>query len=216
MGKSGGSTEVKETEREKAAAEVANKSWNLYYNELRPFENMFMEKVDSLNDESRYDKLAGSTNLEYQKNFGAARNETASSLAAAGVDPSSGKFKGAMDALTANQVGGQIDTATRAQTSQQDRYVAGQQDVQAMGAGQQADSLAGYSNIARSAASKAQADASDALANKNATGNLIGTGLGLAGSLAMAPESAVKKPASKGVLGSDSALGLSSDWRNYA
>ncbi len=220
MGK-GGSTEVKETSREQAAAEVANKQWNIYLNELRPFENIFMDKVDSLNNESRYQDIAGDTNLEYQQQFGKARQQAAQGLAAAGVDPSSGKFRGAMDNLTADQVAGQIDTTTRAQTTQQDRYVAGQQDVQAMGSGQQADALAGYSNLARTAAQKAQSDAQQSLANQNATGNLIGTGLGLATSMGLGSFSGGKKdekttPYSLQGADNTGGLGLSTSWRSYA
>ena len=219
MGK-GGSSEVKETSQEKAAAEVANKQWNLYVNQLRPFENLLMDKVDSLNDESRYQEIAGDTNLEYQQQFGKARQQAAQGLAAAGVDPSSGKFRGAMGSLTNDQVAGQIDTTTRAQTSQQDKYVAGQQDIQSMGSGQQSDALAGYSNIARSAAQKAAADAQQSLASKNATANLIGTGVGLAASYGLNNFGGASRNSgtqnSSGVVGGNSAgLGLSTSYKDY-
>ena len=62
MGK-GGSNEIKETEAQKAAADVAMKQWQLYKNDLQQYEDIFMDKVDDLNNESEYDKLAGTAAL---------------------------------------------------------------------------------------------------------------------------------------------------------
>lgn len=224
MGK-GGSSEVKETSQQKAAAEVANKQWNLYTTQLKPFETMLIGKMDNLNNESKYSGIAADTNLQYQQAFGQAGQQQAQSLASAGVDPSSGKFQGAMDKLTNDQIAGNIDTTSRAQNSQQDKYIAGQQDIVAMGAGQQADAIAGYQNIAANSAARARNDAQQSLANSNATGSLIGTGLGLAASYgstmignggATAPKST---GSSSGVFGSQqpasTGIGLGTGYKSY-
>ncbi|ECO0902301.1 hypothetical protein AA449_27645, partial [Salmonella enterica subsp. enterica serovar Newport] len=64
MGKGGGkSNEIKETSQQKAQAEIAMKQWRLYSDRLKPMENIFMGKVDKLNDGSKYQNLAGVTNL---------------------------------------------------------------------------------------------------------------------------------------------------------
>ncbi|MBS0056970.1 hypothetical protein [Yersinia sp. Marseille-Q3913] len=180
MGKGGGSTEVKETAQELAAAEIAGKQWTLYQNELKPMENLFISKVDNLNNASKYDDAAGTVNLGYQQEFGNARQQSATELAASGVDPSSGKFQGTQHTLQSDQVAGQIDTTNRAQTSQQDKYVAGLQDVVAMGAGQKADALSGYSNIASQSLSKATSDAQKSLSDRQAVGQLVGAAGGMA------------------------------------
>lgn len=180
MGKGGGSTEVKETSQELAAAEIAGKQWTLYQNELKPMENLFISKVDSMNNESKYDDAAGTVNLGYQQEFGKARQQAATELAAGGVDPSSGKFQGTLQTLQSDQVAGQIDTTNRAQTSQQDKYVAGLQDVVAMGSGQKADALSGYSNIASQSLSKATSDAQKSLSDRQAVGQLVGAVGGVA------------------------------------
>lgn len=180
MGKGGGSTEVKETSQELAAAEIAGKQWTLYQNELKPMENLFISKVDSMNNESKYDDAAGTVNLGYQQEFGKARQQTATELSAGGVDPSSGKFQGTLQTLQSDQVAGQIDTTNRAQTSQQDKYVAGLQDVVAMGAGQKADALSGYSNIANQSLNKATSDAQKSLSDRQAIGQLVGAAGGVA------------------------------------
>lgn len=180
MGKGGGSTEVKETSQELAAAEIAGKNWALYKEDLRPMENLFMDKVDNMNNESKYDDAAGTVNLGYQQEFGKARQQAATELAAGGVDPSSGKFQGTLQTLQSDQVAGQIDTTNRAQTSQQDKYVAGLQDVVAMGAGQKSDALSGYSNIANQSLSKATSDAQKSLSDRQAVGQLVGAVGGVA------------------------------------
>ncbi|MDA5543336.1 hypothetical protein PGS62_05170 [Yersinia rochesterensis] len=181
MGKGGsGSTEIKETSQELAAAEIAGKQWTLYQNELKPMENLFISKVDSMNNESKYDDAAGTVNLGYQQEFGKARQQAATELSAGGVDPSSGKFQGTLQTLQSDQVAGQIDTTNRAQTSQQDKYVAGLQDVVAMGAGQKADALSGYSNIANQSLNKATSDAQKSLSDRQAIGQLVGAAGGVA------------------------------------
>ncbi|HEC8369040.1 TPA: hypothetical protein ACTALY_000088 [Salmonella enterica subsp. enterica serovar Muenchen] len=181
MGKSGGgSGDIKETSQQKAQAEIAMKQWRLYNEQLKPMENIFMSKVDKLNDESKYQNLAGTTNLGYQKQFGEARQQTVGQLAAAGVDPGSGKFQGAMDGLESDQATGQIDTTNRAQTSQADKYIAGLQDVVALGSGQKADALQGYNSLAENSLQKAGADAQAAYARRQGNASLVGAGLGAA------------------------------------
>ncbi|CQD36011.1 hypothetical protein [Yersinia mollaretii] len=202
MGKGGsGSTEIKETSQELAAAEIAGKQWTLYQNELKPMENLFISKVDSMNNASKYDDAAGTVNLGYQQEFGKARQQAATELAAGGVDPSSGKFQGTLQTLQSDQVAGQIDTTNRAQTSQQDKYVAGLQDVVAMGAGQKADALSGYSNIASQSLNKATSDAQKSLSDRQAIGQLVGTAGGLAARTYGLKDASASGSKSSGVFG---------------
>ncbi|WP_228286694.1 hypothetical protein [Pectobacterium carotovorum] len=114
MGKGGGgSTEVKETSQQTAAADVARQQWDLYQNELKPYENLFMDKVEGLNDQQKYDGIAGDVNLGYQQEFGKARRQAADGLASAGVDPSSGKFQSTLKDVATDQVAGTIDATNR-------------------------------------------------------------------------------------------------------
>ncbi|EBS1323998.1 hypothetical protein D6T51_07595 [Salmonella enterica subsp. enterica serovar Muenchen] len=178
MGGGGKSNEVKETSQQRAQAEIAARQWSLYSNELKPMENIFMQKVDSLNDESRYDKLAGTTHLGYQQEFSGARKQTATQMTAGGVDPGSGKFQGALGDIESDLVTGQTDTTNRAQTSQADKYIAGLQDIVSLGAGQKADALSGYSSLASNSLQKAGADAQAAYARRQGNASLVGAGLG--------------------------------------
>lgn len=173
MGK-GGSGKVEETAAQKALAEVAMQQWQLYQNELKPYEDLFMNKVDDLKREEEFDKLAGTAALGTAQSFGEARQGLADGMAAAGVDPSSGKYQEAMKALEADQALSQTDTANRAQSSQQDRYVAGLKDVVSMGQGQKAEALAGYNSLASTSLNKAAMDAQSKFNNKQAVMGLVG------------------------------------------
>ncbi len=189
MGK--GSSEIKETSAEKAAAGVAKEQWDLYKNELSQYEDIFMDKVDDLNSDQQYDKLAGTAALGSAQAFGEARQGLADNLAAGGVDPTSGKYQSAMDSLETNQALSQTDNTNRAQSSQQDKYVAGLKDVVSIGAGEKAEALAGYNSIANNSLSKAVNDAQVSQSNSAAMSGAVGTAAGMGLSYYMnAPSSA--------------------------
>ena len=178
MGK-GGSNEIKETEAQKAAASVAMEQWKLYKNDLQKYEDIFMNKVDDLNSDSEYDKLAGTAALGTAQSFGEARAWLADSMAASGVDPTSGRYQEAMEGLATDQALSQTDTTNRAQSSQQDKHVAGLKDVVSIGAGQKAESLAGMGDVATTSLRKATSDAESAFNSHSALTNGLGTAAGL-------------------------------------
>ncbi|EBS2694793.1 hypothetical protein ZQ65_15175 [Salmonella enterica subsp. enterica serovar Newport] len=186
MGKGGGgSGEIKETSQQRAQAEIARKQWDLYNQRLKPMENIFMAKVDKLNDEDKYQNLAGVTNLGYQKQFGDVRHQAANQLTAAGIDPGSGKFQETMNDISGEQAIGQTDATNRVQSSQADKYIAGLQDVVALGAGQKADALQGYNSLAENSLRKAGMDAQSAYMRRQGNASLVGAGLGALGGYAM-------------------------------
>ncbi|MFB2830666.1 hypothetical protein ACE1BS_13810 [Aeromonas jandaei] len=148
--------------------------WNLYNSDLKQYEDIFMNKVDDLNNGNEYDKLAGTAALGTSQSFGDARAGLADSMAAGGVDPTSGKYQDAMSNLETDQALSQTDTTNRAQSSQQDKYVAGLKDVVSIGAGQKAESLAGMGDVANTSLRKAAFDAQNSFADKQATAGLVG------------------------------------------
>ncbi|GLY59263.1 hypothetical protein Pcaca05_01210 [Pectobacterium carotovorum subsp. carotovorum] len=219
MGKGGGgSTEVKETSQQAAAADVARQQWDLYQNELKPYENMFMDKVEGLNDQQKYDGIAGDVNLGYQQQFGQVRRQAADGLASIGVDPSSGKFQGGLKDIATDQVTGTIDATNRSQTDQQNKYVAGLQDVQAMGAGQKAEAMQGYQGIAAASQQKAISDAQSSLSKQQASKGLISTvgGALVSKGLSSLPKSTPTPTggSSSGVFGVSDTPFMSTNFRN--
>ncbi|WP_340533108.1 hypothetical protein, partial [Escherichia coli] len=113
------------------------------------------------------------------------RRGLADNLTASGVDPSSGRFNAVMNASKSDQSTGQIDTTTRGQVSQADKYIAGLQDIVALGAGQKADAMQNFNSLADNSLKKAQSDAQSAYAKQQGRASLVGAGLGAAGAFAM-------------------------------
>lgn len=175
----GGSNEVKETSAEQAQASVAADQWDYYQSNLKQYENLFMDKVDSLNNESNYTKVAGDAATQTSGAFGQARQKTADNLAASGVDPTSGKYQSTMKDITDKQSVSQLDTVSRAQNTQADKYTSGLSDVVSIGSGEKADALSGYSSLASSSAAKAASDAESAFNSHSALTNGLGTAAGL-------------------------------------
>lgn len=174
MGK-GGSNEIKETEAQKALAEVTMKQWGIYQSDLKQYEDIFMDKVDELNGQEAFDDAAGTAALGTAHSFGEAREGLSDAMAASGVDPTSGKYQSTMHELETDQALSQTDTTNRTQSSQQDKYVAGLKDVVSIGQGQKAEALEGYSSLASSSLNKAAIDAQTKFNNKQAVLGLVGT-----------------------------------------
>ncbi|WP_410739128.1 hypothetical protein [Citrobacter freundii] len=168
----GGSVEVKETETQKAQAEVAESMWELYQQELAPYEDVFIQDVNKMNNPLAYQKAAGDTNMSYSSQFSDARDNAANSLTSAGVNPNSGKFGTTQNSLTRQQAFQENDAINQAQSSQADQYVGGLEDALAIGSGESAqnmsalDSLSGASN--KAAISDARSAETESLAQPDA------------------------------------------------
>lgn len=171
--------QVKETEQEKAAAEIANRYWDLYQNELKGFEDTFIQRVQALGNDAGMQRAKSSAELGYNQAFSRARGHAAQRLAAAGTNPNSGRFAGQLGELTLAQAQGQTDTINRAQASEQDRYVAGLSDVNALGMGQQAQNLTRMGEVAELSLRRAGQDAATAFNQKSALLYGAGTAAGM-------------------------------------
>ncbi|SIO96091.1 hypothetical protein [Vibrio spartinae] len=173
--------EVKETSYERAAADVANQQWRIYQDELSQYENSFIDRVGNYNSDSNMSDTKSDADLAYNAAYSQNRDNTVLRLAASGVDPSSEKFRQAQADITTDQAVSQANTVNRAQSSEQDKYVAGLSDVVAMGTGQKATALQGLSDVATMSANQAASDAQSSFntrsANMQAVGAVAGAGL---------------------------------------
>lgn len=175
--------QVKETAAEIAASQVAVKEWNLYNRELKQFEDVFIQRVNNLNSQSNMAEVKQGADLSYQREYGKARDATATQLASRGVDPSSGQFRATLNSLASDQALAQADTVNRAQVNQQDKYVVGKQDIVAIGAGQKAEGLAGITDTAHLSANQAAQDAASAFNRRSATAQTVGSLAGVGASV---------------------------------
>lgn len=181
----GGSNEVQETAAQVAAADVANKQWAIYNNELKGFEDTFIQRVDSFNSAQNMAETKQDTDLAYAKSFSDARSGAKDGLAASGVDPSSSKYQETMTDISSDQTVQQADTVNRAQTAEQDKHMAGLQDVTAIGMGQKSEALSNMGDVANSSLRKATSDAQDAFNRRAANQQLIGTVAGAGASYSL-------------------------------
>lgn len=158
----GGSVEVKETETQKAQAEVAESMWELYQQELAPYEDVFIQDVYKMNNPLAYQKAAGDTNMSYSSQFSDARDNAANSLTSAGVNPNSGKFGTTQNSLTRQQAFQENDAINQAQSSQADQYVGGLEDALAIGSGESAQNMSALDSLSNASNKAAISDARSA------------------------------------------------------
>lgn len=158
----GGSVEVKETETQKAQAEVAESMWELYQQELAPYEDVFIQDVYKMNNPLPYQKAAGDTNMSYSSQFSDARDNAANSLTSAGVNPNSGKFGTTQNSLTRQQAFQENDAINQAQSSQADQYVGGLEDALAIGSGESAQNMSALDSLSNASNKAAISDARSA------------------------------------------------------
>lgn len=176
----GGDTTVKETEEEKAQAEVAMSKWDYYNNELKKYENEFMAEVDNWGSS---EKLDVAENLAIQPLASAYASEGSAirgSMHSAGINPNSGKSITTNRALSSNQAAAEVDAGANGVSMQHDRYISGLQSIVAMGQGQSADAISGLTDIAQTsqtnAINKAGYDRIDSDNIRSAVGLAVGAG----------------------------------------
>ena len=180
MGGGGGSVTVQETEAEKAQAEVAESMWTLYQQKLAPYEDVFIQDVEKMNNPLAYTKAAGDTNMSYSSQFGDARDSADDSLTSAGVNPNSGKFGSTQNSLTRQQAFQENDAINQAQSSQADQYVGGLEDALAIGSGESAQNMSALDSLSsaenKSAISDARSAETASLASPDAM-SLVNSGI---------------------------------------
>lgn len=176
-GKGGG---VKETKEELALAEVAEQKWKYYQDNYKPIENEYMNRVDQMDSDGSYGFVKGAAGSSTAAAFENPKQQVAQQLQTSGVNPNSGKYKTTMSGLADAQGASAADSMSRAQIDQQDQFIQGVSNVSAMGRGQATTAQAGLSDVASTAAGKAQSDATNAWNNRAALNSSLGTVAGAA------------------------------------
>lgn len=171
----GDAPSVKESEQEKAAAEVAAKKWQYYQETYRPLEDTFMKQVDDSKSEGTLNFAKGSAASATTTAFDAVRDQTSESLRSAGVNPNSGAFKSTMHDITLAEAGSSADAKGRAEGSVMDNYVTGLQNVSAIGRGQSTETQYGLHDLAVGAQQRATDNAVNKFNNSSARLDTAGT-----------------------------------------
>ena len=172
----GGADEVEETEYQKELAKQASAEWDRYQEVYVPLENKYIQDVQKLGSEQTYKDMAGDVNTSYQKSFTEAGDQQRKQLAAAGVDPSSGKSQAARVEMADAQAGGASDATSKAQHNVSQAYTGGLSNVVAMGKGQQTQATAGLQDISQASLNEASQDAILKSQEMSIPGAILGAG----------------------------------------
>lgn len=183
---------VKETQEEKAAAEIATKKWGYYQENFRPIEDRFMKDVDNMNSEGAKDFATGAAASAVTANFDNTRKQADGGLRRAGINPNSGAYKSTMHEIGQAEAGASSDSKVRALNSVEDNYVTGLSNVSAIGRGQSTQAQDGLHDLAAGAQQKASQSAYDSFnrrsANLDAAGSLAGAALYMSKPQSKAPK----------------------------
>lgn len=176
--------EVQESPAEKAAAEVAMKSWKRYQDVGVEIENQYIDKVKDMDSDWQHQMVTGETNKDLSEAYGEAAEGLSISQFNSGADPSSSRFQSSMNDLKEDQATATAEHTVKADQQQEDRYVGGLQNVVAIGNNQATTAQASLQDVARDEASKAHGDAvkdyhSDE-SDRELAGMVTGAGLSMA------------------------------------
>lgn len=187
----GGADEVKETEERKMYAKVLAEKYNFAQEQLVPFQEEFMNRVDALDDAQNKDYLQGSVNRALQNQAGTQAQQQVVMDAARG-DLASGGSKRALEDMAVISASQGADSASRAVFEADSQHALGLQNVVAMGSGQEQTAMAGLGDTSRLASEQARNNAQAAsqrkAANMKAIGQFAEIGSSFVGSGSGVPE----------------------------
>lgn len=172
---------VEETADEKEQARVNIEMWDRYDNFWSKFEDQYMDNVDAQNTDAAYDFAEGTATQNSMAEFSKYKGELDKSLSASGINPNSGRAKETTAEFRTKQGVSTGDTSARADTSQQDEFVTGLNNIVAIGQGQATDAQSGIGSLATSSANKAKSDAYNAFNDSAMKQQAVGQAVGLAG-----------------------------------
>lgn len=155
----GGGNKPGESQYSKELAAVADKEWQKYQESYVPIENQYIADVQKMGSEQTQKDVAGDVTTSYAKSFGEAGQEQERQLAAAGVDPSSGKARATRGSLADAQAKTTADATSKGQADATRAYTGNLANVVAMGKGQQTQAVHGLQDISRAAAQEAGQEA---------------------------------------------------------
>lgn len=171
----GGPDGVEETEYEKEMANIAKEKWQLSKDTLRPLEDMMIADVSKGVTEEQRAKVSGITGAQHQKQFGEATEKTSKTLAASGVDPTSGKYQESLSDIS--RAGGKSRAASEVEgeAGLQSGRLAEEMNLLRVGAGEATKAQAGMTDVAMRSSQKARQEAQLAYEENQGLRELAGT-----------------------------------------
>lgn len=171
----GDKNKPKETEYEKEIANIAKEKWKMSEDNLQPLEDMMITDVrKGVTARERAD-VSGAVGLSTQKQFGQASTQRSTDMAAAGIDPTSGKYQESLSDLS--RAGGETRSAaeTEGEAGLQSAQMGDELNLLRIGSGQATQAQQSMSDVASRAASKAKTEADLAYQEDQGLRQLAGT-----------------------------------------
>ncbi len=166
------STDIKDSDLDKAMAEIAVDRWNHYNEVIVPAENRWIQDLAGQNQEKYYQRAAGAGNIATQRATGLQQAEM---LEQGG---NTARLSAATEAGARQQQSTAQDVESRMQADQQKRYLGGLQNILAVGSGKEAKAITTGSTASDYANRYAMGQA--AQQQNDYLGQMAGMGLGAA------------------------------------
>ena len=174
MGGGGGKVNIKDSEDQKELARIAREKWTLYQDEYVDLENQWMGKITKGNDAGEYAKAGGIGNLSTNSAYGRAMDQ----LISDGGNPS--RINANINHIAESSHQDRVGNVARMQVGQQDRYIAGLQNIANVGQGKEASALDSMHDAADISARSARESARTNFSDQQSRGELVGFGIGAA------------------------------------
>lgn len=178
MSGGGSDVKVKPSNEEKQLAQIAQERWERYENKFVPAENEYISEIEEINTGHMADKAEGEVTAAAHQSFDDSVEKTLAKTAAAGADPSSGRWQAQSSGLADARGSSLAKGLQNVHEGLENQELSGLKNVIAMGQGQSSEALSGLGGLAENAAREAQADAQAAAALDSAQANLAGNVLG--------------------------------------
>jgi len=152
----GSKPSIDETPEQRELAKIAAERYDYFERELKPVQQVYIDHALDANKASNYHRLAGTVKANTSSMLNEHLNGAESGMKAAGIDPTSGRYSATLGDA-ANAAGDvSADTVNRAQSQQQDNFMAGIGNVIAMGEKKATSAIDGLTDVAAKSADHAQ------------------------------------------------------------
>lgn len=179
-GGDGGDGEIKETEDQRALAQIAGERWKRYQDVFVPVENEYMADVTNANNPGQMQHATEQAQAATRSEFSKAIATDVGAVTNAGINPNSGTFNAAVGDGNRRMAVSEADVVNKTQQALDDRKIQGMQNVISMGSGQATQAIAGLNDVAtgsaETASNKAVQNHNDSSANKYLASQVAGAG----------------------------------------
>jgi hypothetical protein len=151
----GGGGDIKETNDQRALADIAAQRWQRYQQNFVPVENKYIGDATTANSPSRMQHATEQSQGAVRSEFGQAIASDLGQVTAAGINPNSGTFNAHVDDGNRRMAIAESDNVNKTQQAVDDRQIAGMKNVVAMGNGQATEALSGMGDVATASAQDA-------------------------------------------------------------